>query len=109
MRIRRSLAVMFLVAACVLAGASVALASPNSAGHAPANATAQASDLAGIYVAPVLAVRAAHQTTYVYITDHGIKYHRWGCQYLRLSRHRVSLKYAKSHGYTPCSRCKPPT
>jgi len=44
----------------------------------------------------------------VYITDTGEKYHSSGCQYLRKSKHLISLKSAKSSGYTPCSRCAPP-
>ena len=50
----------------------------------------------------------AKSTTYVYITDTGAKYHRWGCRYLKYSRHKVTLKYAKSHGFTACKVCKPP-
>jgi len=44
----------------------------------------------------------------VYITKTGKKYHRDGCSYLRQSKIEVSLKDAKSRGYTPCSRCNPP-
>lgn len=45
----------------------------------------------------------------VYITDTGAKYHTAGCQYLRQSKHAISLKAAKAQGYTPCSRCNPPS
>ena len=41
----------------------------------------------------------------VYITDTGSKYHRDGCQYLRKSKHAISLDSATSQGYSPCSRC----
>lgn len=41
----------------------------------------------------------------VYITDTGEKYHRDGCQYLRKSKHAISLSDAEARGYTPCSRC----
>lgn len=47
------------------------------------------------------------QTT-VYVTNTGSKYHRWGCQYLWNSSIAVTLSYAKSVGYSPCSRCNPP-
>lgn len=46
--------------------------------------------------------------TTVYITDTGKKYHRDGCQYLRESKHSISLSSAKEAGYGPCSRCHPP-
>lgn len=45
----------------------------------------------------------------VYITKTGSKYHRSGCQYLRSSKIAVTLIDAVSSGYTPCSRCSPPT
>jgi hypothetical protein len=44
----------------------------------------------------------------VYITRTGKKYHRAGCSYLRSSSIPISLKNAKSNGYTACSRCRPP-
>jgi hypothetical protein len=44
----------------------------------------------------------------VYVTRTGKKYHRDGCQYLKSSRIPMSLKDAKSKGYSPCSVCKPP-
>lgn len=43
----------------------------------------------------------------VYITDTGEKYHSSGCQYLRKSKHAISISQAKSRGYTPCSKCRP--
>lgn len=43
----------------------------------------------------------------VYITDTGERYHRGDCQYLRYSKHAVSLKEAKRRGYTPCKVCRP--
>ena len=45
--------------------------------------------------------------TYVYITKTGSKYHRSSCGYLHSSSIKVTLEYAISHGYTPCSRCNP--
>ncbi len=47
------------------------------------------------------------QTTTVYITRTGSKYHRAGCRYLRQSKIPISLKHAKQH-YEPCSVCRPP-
>lgn len=43
----------------------------------------------------------------VYITDSGKKYHRAGCASLSKSKHKISLSDAKSKGYTACKRCKP--
>lgn len=47
--------------------------------------------------------------TTVYITDTGSKYHRDGCQYLSKSQIAISLSDAKSQGYEPCKKCRPPT
>jgi hypothetical protein len=43
----------------------------------------------------------------VYITETGSKYHRDGCAYLSGSKIQTTRAYAVSHGYTPCSVCKP--
>ena len=48
-------------------------------------------------------------TTTVYITKTGNKYHRGDCSYLRQSKIAISLSEAKAEGYTPCSRCNPPS
>ena len=45
------------------------------------------------------------QSKIVYITDTGKKYHRDGCQYLRESRHAISLEDAQNEGYSPCKKC----
>ncbi len=45
------------------------------------------------------------QSTTVYITNTGEKYHRDGCQYLRQSKIAISLDDAINQGYTACSRC----
>ena len=42
----------------------------------------------------------------VYVTDSGTKYHKAGCGYLK-SSNKISLSEAKAQGYTPCSRCFP--
>ena len=44
----------------------------------------------------------------VYITRTGKKHHRDGCRYLKNSRIPVTLKDAKTRGYTPRSICRPP-
>lgn len=48
------------------------------------------------------------QSDSVYITATGSKYHRSNCSYLANSRRETTLNSAKSAGYEPCSRCKPP-
>lgn len=46
-------------------------------------------------------------STIVYVTKTGDKYHRGSCSYLRQSRIQKTLSEAKSQGYTPCSICNP--
>lgn len=41
----------------------------------------------------------------VYITDTGVKYHKYGCRYLSESGYAVTLDYAVRCGYKPCSIC----
>ena len=43
----------------------------------------------------------------VYVTRTGKKYHRAGCQYLRLSQFPIPLSQARAR-YGPCSVCSPP-
>lgn len=43
----------------------------------------------------------------VFITEHGEKYHTYDCRYLYDGGRQVTLEYAKSNGYTPCSKCSP--
>ena len=59
---------------------------------------------------PAAAVTAAPEETAaeVYITVSGKKYHRGSCAFLKKSKIGVTLQDAKSRGYTPCSKCKPP-
>lgn len=45
----------------------------------------------------------------VYITKTGEKYHTGGCSYLKKSKIAISLDEAKTDGYSPCSRCNPPS
>ena len=41
----------------------------------------------------------------VYVTRTGEKYHKSSCSYLRQSKIEINLSDAKRHGYTSCSRC----
>jgi hypothetical protein len=45
----------------------------------------------------------------VYVTRTGHKYHTEGCPYLRHSASPMKLSEAVAKGYTPCSKCDPPT
>jgi len=47
-------------------------------------------------------------TTTVFVTKTGKKYHRKGCRYLRYSRISISLRKAVLEGYEPCKVCQPP-
>lgn len=49
-----------------------------------------------------------NQSTTVYVTKTGKKYHRDGCSSLRRSKIPMSLQDAKNSGYTPCELCDPP-
>jgi len=106
MHIRRSLVIFGLVLALLLLATSSAFAASGSS--APPS-RAQTIDQAPVFVAPaIMAALAAHQTTYVYITNTGTKYHRHGCRYLSHSHYKKTLRWVKSHGYKPCKVCKPP-
>ena len=45
----------------------------------------------------------------VYVTKNGEKYHTDGCSYLTGSEEEITVRQALEDGYTPCSRCDPPT
>lgn len=45
------------------------------------------------------------QAVMVYVTPHGKKYHREGCQYLRPGAVALTLAEARARGYTACSKC----
>ena len=98
---------IFIALACLLVlGVCAAVA---SAGH-----RAQSGDQKAKFASLTqtsqksVCLSKAKSTIYVYITDTGAKYHRWGCRYLKYSHHKVTLKYAKSHGFKACKVCKPP-
>jgi hypothetical protein len=70
-----------------------------------------------LFVAPVQHVVAQQptvqlaedpQSTTVYITKTGKKYHKEGCRYLSQSKIKTTLKEAKANGYTACKVCHPP-
>jgi hypothetical protein len=48
------------------------------------------------------------QTTMVYITRTGSKYHQEGCRHLRSSKYALTLDEALEEGYEACKVCKPP-
>jgi micrococcal nuclease len=50
----------------------------------------------------------AGETTTVYVTNSGKRYHLEGCGSLRRSKIALSLGDAVKSGYGPCSICKPP-
>ena len=57
-----------------------------------------------------LNLMASHnEETVVYITKTGKKYHKGNCSYLKKSKITTTLEEACKAGYTPCSRCKPPS
>ena len=89
--------VVALAAVLVLAGVSLTVQPKQSLGT-------HASHFA-LSIGPAAAYA---KTTYVYVTKTGLKYHRAGCRYLKYSRRRVTLKWAKAHGYKACKVCKPP-
>lgn len=60
-------------------------------------------------IEPSSSSAARSVSTSVYVTESGKKYHSYGCSYLSNSCIEIDLEKAKSQGYTPCSRCNPPT
>lgn len=44
-------------------------------------------------------------STIVYVTETGSKYHKANCSYLKNSKIEMTLSNAEAQGYTPCSRC----
>lgn len=53
---------------------------------------------------PVVQPQPPAQSTVVYITNSGQKYHRAGCRHLK-SKIEISLENAQAQGYTPCKTC----
>lgn len=50
----------------------------------------------------------AFDSTIVYITRTGIRYHLGSCRHLHSSKIPIEINEAKEEGYTPCKVCKPP-
>ena len=48
------------------------------------------------------------ESTLVYVTRTGTKYHLAGCHHLRHSKIPITLAEAQKRGYSACSACKPP-
>jgi len=47
-------------------------------------------------------------STIVYVTRTGIRYHLGSCWYLHSSKIPIEINESKAQGYTPCKVCKPP-
>jgi len=73
-------------------------------GVALAQAPLPAQDSGATIQAPV---QLHAGTDIVYITRTGEKYHRSGCQYLRLSKIATTRSEAIKSRYTACSVCNP--
>lgn len=64
------------------------------------------------YVSAALLMEApptTQQTTLVYITRTGTKYHSDGCRHLQHSKYSMTLGEALEEGFEPCKVCDPPT
>lgn len=94
-------AVALLFAIATPAGAVRPVLAKNTA-----NTASVAVKLATASATPVFVPLS--KNTYVYITKTGKKYHKSGCRYLKKSKIKKTLKWAKAHGYKRCSVCKPP-
>lgn len=108
---RRLLAALACVAVALtlifsVTAAAGSVSSSSIAKRSTSSLTAATTHVIG--VASVGKLSLSKKTTYVYITRTGAKYHRSGCRYLKKSKIKVTLKWAKQHGYTPCKVCKPP-
>ena len=70
---------------------------------------ASAADPLGYVSARLLSAEApsTEQTTLVYVTRTGTKYHKEGCRHLRSSKFAMSLGEAAEEGFEPCKVCKP--
>ena len=52
--------------------------------------------------------RSANDDATVYVTPSGKKYHRQDCRFVGAGATAMTVREARSRGYTPCARCKPP-
>lgn len=103
-------ALLVLAVSLAMIGPAVAVhAGTGGATHATVHSPSVKGAIASAVIAPAGgATINPMSTTYVYITNTGKKYHRSGCRYLKKSKIKKTLKWAKSHGYTACKVCKPP-
>jgi hypothetical protein len=81
--------------------------SPGATGSAPSKQAAVAGTPTGSGAAATTSQGDPNVT--VYVTASGKKYHTQGCSSLRSSSIPMKLSDAVAAGYTPCSRCNPPT
>ena len=75
---------------------------------APETKTTPTTPVTAPVVTPDSTPKQTTQSTIVYGTKTGSKYHSDGCRSLSKSKIQMSLSDAKSSGLTPCSICKPP-
>lgn len=109
-----------LVAAVVVVALAASVGIGAASGSTPAAsrpiaqsqalAWAQLQSLPQAYAAAVPApmMTPMAKTKYVYITNTGKKYHKNRCRYLKKSKIKKTLSWAKKHGYKACKVCKPP-
>lgn len=79
----------------------------SAASRLPASSS-QTETPAPTYTDETQPVSQENTSSQVYVTASGKKYHRSDCTYLSKSKQSISLSDAKSKGYSPCSKCKPP-
>lgn len=79
----------------------------SAASRLPASSS-QTETPAPTYADETQTVSQENASSQVYVTASGKKYHRSDCTYLSKSKQSISLSEAKSKGYSPCSKCKPP-
>lgn len=59
---------------------------------------------------PSADIKAAYKdSSVVYVTESGTKYHSENCPHLSESKIPMSLNQAEKQGYEPCSVCDPPS
>jgi hypothetical protein len=101
-----------LVCSMAVVALALSFATSTSAVHAAPHPTSIRASASAFSVASAAtsasSVSPSRKTTYVYVTKTGKKYHRAGCRYLKYSKRKVTLKWAKANHYTACKVCKPP-
>lgn len=51
---------------------------------------------------------ATSDSTIVYVTGSGTKYHVADCRFIQKNKSEITLSKAIAQGYTPCGSCNPP-